>query len=272
MNIVDAYIKYNKQLLILISGLSGTSKSKVGKLISDKFKIKFIDTRRFMTEPETIETHGRKIKSWIKSYDYEEIKNEIRKHVQNGVVVCGEYFAEETMKDLNVDFHIHIKLSKQNLIKQRTKFIETNYNKKPKSKPESRSENDPEEKSEDNSEEKSEDNSEEKSEDNSEEKSEDNSEEKSEDNSEEKSEEKSEESNEVSDDIILLNQVVYPFYIDIIQKSKINKFINANEILEKSNNEDTYVDEVFGIVFDTLIEFIMDYFKKKDMDKYIEKK
>ena len=50
MTVVEAYIKFNKQLVILVSGLSGCHKNKVAKKIAELFKIKYVNLRDFLKE------------------------------------------------------------------------------------------------------------------------------------------------------------------------------------------------------------------------------
>lgn len=47
MNIVEAFIKFNGELIIIISGLSGSNKTKLSDEISRDFKIKKIDIEMF---------------------------------------------------------------------------------------------------------------------------------------------------------------------------------------------------------------------------------
>ena len=48
MNIVEAYIKKRKQLIILISGFSGCGKTVIAKNISKDFNISFLNLNNFM--------------------------------------------------------------------------------------------------------------------------------------------------------------------------------------------------------------------------------
>jgi shikimate kinase len=46
---------------------------------------------------------------------------------------------------------------------------------------------------------------------------------------------------------LLMNQIIYPYYLDITKRSKIEKFINTNE---------NQIASVYNLVFDQVIEFI----------------
>ena len=48
MTVIDAYIKFNKKLIIFISGLSpGSGKTSLAKKLSQDFKIKHIDQSKY---------------------------------------------------------------------------------------------------------------------------------------------------------------------------------------------------------------------------------
>jgi uridine kinase len=131
MNIVEAYIKFNKELIILLSGLSGSGKSSVASMVSDDFKIKKIDIESYCIKDndKTVmltDENGNKLEvtDWdhIDAYDWNKINEEVNKHKENGVIVCGPYFPTTVLK-FKPSFHIDIKLSKQILIEKRHKYI-----------------------------------------------------------------------------------------------------------------------------------------------------
>lgn len=127
MNIVEAYIKFNGSLIILISGLSGSGKTKIAKNIERDLKINMIDTELHCKKnfEKTVELPGGKtIIDWddIDSFDWEKINSLINDNKSNGVVVCGPYFPANIL----VDFHVHIKIQKQYLIEARKNYIQKN--------------------------------------------------------------------------------------------------------------------------------------------------
>jgi len=210
-NIIDAFLKYNKQMVILVSGLSGTNKSKICQNLSKELNIKYLNTRDFInTEKyEEIELPNKeKVKIW-KEYKWDEIIDEINKEKENGVIVSGENFPKDNMGSLKIDIHLHIKLAKQNLIKRRLDYIHSLSD---------------------------------------------------------------EEKNKFySDDTesLIISQVVMPEYYDILQKSHINKFINANEYHEAGLKEEEFNEKITDRIFDEIIKHIVEFLKNKNLDKYI---
>jgi len=58
-----------------------------------------------------------------------------------------------------------------------------------------------------------------------------------------------------------MNHYTYPYYLTITQNSIINKFINANEMIELSN--DDYYEKIIDECFNYLINSISDKLKNK---------
>lgn len=130
MNIVEAYIKFNGSLIILISGLSGSGKTKLAKNIERDFKIRMIDIESYCKKDfnKTVDLPGgQTMTDWddINSFDWEKINKLIDESKSSGVVVCGPYFTTDTPGD----FHIHIKIQKQALIEARKAYIQENLEK-----------------------------------------------------------------------------------------------------------------------------------------------
>ncbi len=129
MNIVEAYIKFKGQLIILISGMTGSGLTKLGKNISSDFKIKLINYKDYI-----VPDFQNKTKLFVdnkeedfNNYDTDDAINwnkfmrEIIKYAPSGVVVLSPSFPLDRIKKIMPDTHIHIKLSKQNLIDRRVK-------------------------------------------------------------------------------------------------------------------------------------------------------
>ena len=132
MNIVEAYIKFNNGLIILLSGLSGSGKSNIASMIENDFKIKKINIEDFcVTENNRNITltddndNKLDVKDWdhIDAYDWNAINTHINQNKINGVVVCGPYFPTNVLT-FKPSFHIDIKISKQILIDRRHQYIE----------------------------------------------------------------------------------------------------------------------------------------------------
>ncbi len=209
MNIIDAYLKYTSQLIFFISGFSGTKKSKIAELLARDTKLKLISLKDYylkekggkITLPNTKE-----IISYdnINVIDWDKLVNDIKSYKDKGIIVEGEFFPSNKLENLKIDYHLHIKLSKQNLLKNR---IEHNKTK--------------------------------------------------------------EKSYDEETETLIMNQITYPFYLDIIQKSHINKFINGNEIMEEYKDEE-YLNKLYDLVFDIFVKFITDKLIDLDLGKYIE--
>jgi hypothetical protein len=130
MNIVEAYLKFNKQLIILVTGLSGSNKSQLANFIERDFKIKAINVddyckKDFEKFVEVID--GVKINDWddIDSIEWKDVNISVEKEKETGVVLYGSYIPTNKIK-FTPDFHIHVKISKQNLIDARRTFIKNN--------------------------------------------------------------------------------------------------------------------------------------------------
>jgi shikimate kinase len=207
INIIDAYLEYNKQLVIIVSGLSGSNKSKIGQNLAKELNLEFINTRDYIDKEkyEEIELPNKEKVKIYNNYKWDEIIEKINKEKSKGVIVCGEYFPKDNLNDLFITLHLHIKLSKQNIIKKRLEYIDSLDDDKKKN----YKDNDTE--------------------------------------------------------VLIINQIIYPYYLDILQKSHINKFINANEYFESDDFDNKVTDRIFEEVINTIIENL----KEKKLDKYI---
>lgn len=128
MNIVEAYIKLKKQLIILISGISGTGKTKLAKNISNLFKLKFINLNQYCNKDynATIKLgSGIEVINWYSDdiYDWDKFNEDVNKNYSSGIVIAGVAFPKDKIK-FTPDFHLQIKLSKQNLIKRRDEYLD----------------------------------------------------------------------------------------------------------------------------------------------------
>jgi hypothetical protein len=122
MNVVEAYKKTFKQLIVAISGLAGSGKHELAKNIQADFIMKIIDMRDYLNKEniETVEIRNVKVKNYFteSAFNWEEINKEIESNKQNGVVLIGDII--DTSKIISpIDFRISIKLQKDNLIKKR---------------------------------------------------------------------------------------------------------------------------------------------------------
>jgi broad-specificity NMP kinase len=125
MNIVQAYNKFKGQCIILISGFSGSGKARISKFIVELFKFQYVNLSQFYYSKETFDhdenyvtlKDGSKILNWDNIYDsvdwdkFNEFVNSVK---SKGVVVVGFGFPNKLLK-FEPDFHIQIKINKQNL-------------------------------------------------------------------------------------------------------------------------------------------------------------
>jgi adenylate kinase family enzyme len=127
MNIIEAYIKFKGQLIILISGLSGSGKTLLGKKISKDFNLKFIDTSDYCDKKfnNKIKVGDIEIINYDSDdiYKWNEINEIIEKNSSNGIILTSTIFPKDKLES-NIDFHINIRLTKNNLFAIREKYIE----------------------------------------------------------------------------------------------------------------------------------------------------
>jgi hypothetical protein len=138
MNIVQAYTKFNKQFIILVSGFSGSNKTKLAKFLSGLFGFQLVGLNKFyFTENEyaskenyvTLKT-GLEVLNWdniYKSVDWDKFNDYINSIKDNGVVIYGFGFPTNLLK-FKSDYHIHVLVRKQKLIENRSQFIEKHTN------------------------------------------------------------------------------------------------------------------------------------------------
>lgn len=130
MNIVEAYIKLRKQLVILISGFSGCGKTILAKSIERDFKLKFLNLNNFYKSDfnETVDLgHDVKVVDWDSenAIDWDKFNKIVDEEKENGVVICGFGFPGDKLK-FKVDFHINLRIKKEKLIENRHKYLEEN--------------------------------------------------------------------------------------------------------------------------------------------------
>lgn len=229
MNIVEAYIKFKGQLVILVSGMSGSGKSNIAKEISRDFKIENINTNKFckkdytnkvtiqvptkvnessITEAETpkpnvaVNNNNIEIINWDTDdvYDWDMLNKEIEKYSKSGVVVSGVTFPKDKI-NVKADFHIHIKLNKQNLFKRRIEYLD------------------------------------------------------------EHNEDCQQSGRNLNKDIELLifNKYSFPYYLEYTSRNIITKYINGNELMGDTEKDKLYHDKLYDESFDYLMSQIQRY-------------
>jgi uridine kinase len=140
MNIIEAYLKYLSQLVILISGFSGSGKSVIAKNLEkhlneqmkDK-KITFLNLNNYFKKDwnKTVEVGELKVVDWDDpdAIDWDKLNKDIEKNKEDGVIVSGFVFPKDKI-EAKVDMHIHLKISKDDLLKNRKDFVVENEDEK----------------------------------------------------------------------------------------------------------------------------------------------
>ncbi len=135
MNIVEAYKKFNGTgLIVIISGMSGSGTSVLCEKIANDFDLEFISYRYYTNFDgnKTITINGKKKKNWDmdESVNWDLFVKGIndKKNNKNGVVVRTVAFPKKYIEELgdNDVIHVHIKLSKVNLLKKRLDYMTKN--------------------------------------------------------------------------------------------------------------------------------------------------
>ncbi len=203
MNIVEAYTKFNGQLIIFVSGLTGCGKTSLAKEISDKFDIKLIDQYDYRKgdydEMVTLSDETEHV-NWNSdgAVDWDRFNDDINKNKKNGVIVTGMALVDDKI-DAKPNVHIHLSISKQVCLSKRRKLIEK------------------------------------------------------------KKEEYEEDYKYINTptETLKMNKLIYPYYLETKERSKISKFINANEMDS---------DQIWNAGWDLLIEFF-----KNNIDRVYKK-
>lgn len=134
MNIVDAYIKFNSQLIILISGFSGSGKTVLARNIQRDFKLSFLNLNDFYREDynEMVDLGNNiKVIDWDnpESIDWNKFNMKVNLDKSKGVVISGFGFPKDKI-DFKPDFHIRIDVPKPLLLDLRHKYLEENKDNK----------------------------------------------------------------------------------------------------------------------------------------------
>jgi hypothetical protein len=134
MNIVEAYIKFNKQLVIFVSGISGCGKTALAKNISKDFKLPLIDQFDYYKKDydvKSVLSDETELINWDSddAMDWTKLNEDIEKQKTTGIIVTG--FALTNKITVKPDYHIHVSMSKQNCIERRQEFLKKYQDKYP---------------------------------------------------------------------------------------------------------------------------------------------
>ena len=132
MNIVQAYTKFKKQNIILISGFSGSQKTKIAKFIAKLFGFQLVSLIRFYKPSDVfaidnyiILKNEKKVLNWdniYKSVDWDKFNTFINENREKGIVVHGFGFPSKLLS-FKPDFHIHVTIGKQKLMENREEYV-----------------------------------------------------------------------------------------------------------------------------------------------------
>lgn len=133
MNIVEAYIKFKGQLLIFISGLPGCGKLTLAKKIAQDFKLKLIDQFDYYKKDYDVKVtlpDGTIVINWYTddAVDWDKFNKDLNEFKKEGLIVVGFSLPEDKIKT-NIDFHIHLNISKQVCMDKRKIFLEKHKDK-----------------------------------------------------------------------------------------------------------------------------------------------
>lgn len=207
MNVVEAYIKFNKQMIILISGLPGSYKSEVAKNLAKDFKLSYHNLREYTKADYNTEVelpNGSKMVDWdsVDAFDWDKVNETLENEKSKGIVMVGTTFPSNYIT-ANIDNHSHIKISKRNYITRRHENLKKNPDKGGNA--------------------------------------------------------KLVELIDTPTESLMINKVIFPNYLQNVEKSNINKFINANEM-----SADDIYDDLFDYLLNSMVmPYINRYNKKK---------
>lgn len=130
MNLLEEYILRKGNIIILISGLSGSNRSSLAKEIEKDFKLlKIISLDEYCDsgKVKVIDFFENKVNDWddIEVYDWDKFNEKINSDEKKNFVIYGDNFPKNKLK-FEPDFHIHIVISKEKLLEKRKEFINKN--------------------------------------------------------------------------------------------------------------------------------------------------
>jgi cytidylate kinase len=127
MNVVEAYTQFKGQLIIVISGIAGSNKNKIAKIIANSLKLQLIKQIDYykpsydkkITRPDGIEIINLNTDDVI---DWDKFNNDVNHMSQKGVILSVSTLPNN-MINFTVDYHIHLAISKQNYAENREKYL-----------------------------------------------------------------------------------------------------------------------------------------------------
>lgn len=135
INIVEAYKRFNKQLIILISGMSGSGKSKLAENISRDFDLEIINQKDYYKKSHNEKFtyfDGTETVNWYTNdaYNWTDFNDDVNNMKSRGVIVVGIAFPTQYL-NFKPDFHITVSVKKAVLLERMEKLMEQNKEKYP---------------------------------------------------------------------------------------------------------------------------------------------
>lgn len=126
MNILQAYIKKNKQFILLVLGMPCTSKSKIAKELVIDLGLPLVNINDYLIQDKYIdkEIDGVKFKLYEHpdNYDWEKLDKDVNKLKSNGIVLYGNYIDKEKISfepDFVLFFSMGLNLCKTLLVSKK---------------------------------------------------------------------------------------------------------------------------------------------------------
>ena len=222
MNIVEAHIKFKGQLIVIISGFPGSGKTPIAQMIADDFKISHIDLEDYYNNSvKATLPNGDKVVNHFSddAVDWDRFNSDVNSKKGSGVVISGFGFPSEKLK-FRADQHIFLSISKK-VGMERRKAQQEKQKKVNNMNSMNSSDNSP-------------------------------------DSTETSKDETTSTGSTESvrdNDLLIMNKLIFPYYIQLKERSTVNKFVNLNSITPR---------EGYDQVFDHLMKVIQRNLYNKD--------
>jgi uridine kinase len=114
INILDAYIRKNNQIVILILGMPCSNKCNISKMLNNDLNLNLISLNDYIKKiptKKTINDITYTIYDHEDNYDWDGFNNEINQIKNKGVIIYGNYFYLSKI-NFNIDYIFFIEMNK----------------------------------------------------------------------------------------------------------------------------------------------------------------
>jgi len=123
-----AYIKYKKQLIIIVSGLAGCGKSILAENIKRDFKLILLDQHNYYKkdyQDKVTLKNNEEVVNWDSdnAFDWERFNKDVNKHKETGVIIDTIGLPYDKI-NFEPDFNIYLSITKKKCIEKRKDFLE----------------------------------------------------------------------------------------------------------------------------------------------------